>query len=495
MRNLCLLTCLLATTFACATSYTYTADNTTDFCNPERGFYYHTEQHVTSQGKTELTARVLQGAREENMTLLLRFYYFDKFRKADLPQAVLDQINSDMDLFRQNGCKAILRFGYDDNNDDGYQDSSSKYWFRHLRQLQPVLAANADVIYVVQAGFLGVWGEWYYSHYGTGEKISSGTKTQLLDTLLACVPASRFVQVRTPNYKRDYTGYKTAMSASDAYKNTKRGRVGHHNDAFLVGESNLGTYEDRDEDMAYLAQECLYVPNGGENCITDESTYREWGTATKAKAEMAQLHYSYLNSAYSKIPLNHWMQDGSYDEISRTMGYRFQLTTAVLPDSGAVGKKVCVRLAVKNVGYAPLYNERHAYIVFKKDGKVYPVRLASDPRTWLPNGVTTAIDENISLPSDMEPGMYQMYLWLPDAAATIADNPDFAIRLANADMWDESTGYNNLNAQIKVMEHGEDYLDLGQVSHTANLHKYMHRGKLYVRINGHTVNALGQHLK
>jgi len=448
---------LALTGMASATTLTYTADNTTDFPNPERGFYAHTERHVTAQSTTtDMTARQFEGAREENMTLMLRFYYFEKFRKADLPDNVLSQITADLNMFRQNGCKAILRFGYDNDNDDGYQDASLTWWLRHLDQLKPILAANADVIYVVQAGFLGVWGEWYFSSCGTGDGIPQSTKNSLLDKLLECVPASRFVQVRTPNYKRAYTGATAAMTSTDAYQNTKKGRLGHHNDAFLVGESNLGTYDNRYTDMNYLAQECLYVPNGGENCITDEDTYKDWGTGAKAKAEMAKLHYSYLNSDYSKLPMAHWQQDGSYDELSRNMGYRYQLTTATLPDSGAVGKIVNVQLQLQNVGYAPLYNERHAYIVFKNSSKTYSVQLATDPRTWLPNSAVTAIGENISLPSDMAAGTYHMYLWLPDASASIANDPKFAIRFANSDIWDDNTGYNDLNASIIVTQTGGD---------------------------------------
>jgi pimeloyl-ACP methyl ester carboxylesterase len=33
----------------------------------------------------------------------------------------------------------------------------------HLDQLQPILTDNYDVIAFVQAGFIGSWGEWYYT--------------------------------------------------------------------------------------------------------------------------------------------------------------------------------------------------------------------------------------------------------------------------------------------------------------------------------------------
>lgn len=451
---------LLSLSLACAcalqaTNVTYTADNSTDFPNPERGFYDHSEWTVTNK-TSNLDASDLTSARNQNRTLLLRLYYLSNYRKADLPSSFLTQFTNDMAKFRQNGCKAIIRFAYDNNMDDGYQDASLTYWKRHLDQLKQVLNDNADVIYVVQAGFMGVWGEWYYSSAGTGSQIPATTKTQLIDKLLECVPASRCVQLRTPKYKRDYTGYTAAMSASDAYQNTARARLGHHNDAFLNGESNSGTYENRTADMNYLATECLYVPNGGENNIMDVSSYNTWGTGAIAKAEMAQLHYSYMNSGYSEVATDRWKNDGSFNEMSRNLGYRYQLTSAVLPSKGTIGKVVNVQLNIKNVGYAPLYNERHAYIVFKNGSKTYTVQLASDPRTWLPNGATTAINENITLPSNMTAGTYTMYLWLPDASASIANDSKFAVRFANSNVWESSTGYNKLNASIVVSATGGD---------------------------------------
>ena len=41
-------------------------------------------------------------------------------------------------------------------------------------------------------------------------------------------------------------------------------------------------------------------------------------------------------------------------------------------------------------------------------------------------------------------GEYNVYLNLPDPYASLHDNPDFSIRLANLNVWEETTGYNLL---------------------------------------------------
>jgi len=254
---LLLLTTLLATTL-CAKITSYTADNSTNFCNPERGFYLHVEQSVSANGKTNLTESHFTKARNTGRSLLLRLYYFDQFTTTDLPDKVLAQINSDFALFRQHGCKAILRFAYTaDDETWPIQDASPAIWKRHLEQLKPVLHDNADVIAVVQAGFMGAWGEWYYSSEGTGDEIAQSVKNNLINQLLDAVPASRAVQLRTPEYKRSYLGKNkdAALDSVEAFTGTPRARLGHHNDAFLYGKNNMGTYTDRGSDMAYLAEE------------------------------------------------------------------------------------------------------------------------------------------------------------------------------------------------------------------------------------------------
>ena len=80
----------------------------------------------------------------------------------------------------------------------------------------------------------------------------------------------------------------------------------------------------------------------------------------------------------------------------------------------------------------------------------YKLPLQSDPRRWLPNGVLTTINEQLVLPHTIAEGTYQMYLYMPDAYASIADNPRYAVRFANTGVWDEETGMNRLNASVTV---------------------------------------------
>jgi hypothetical protein len=65
---------------------------------------------------------------------------------------------------RSVGAKALWRFAYDRNA--GEFNYTADMIVGHMKQLHGVFNANMDVIYVLQAGWLGSWGEWHSSITG-----------------------------------------------------------------------------------------------------------------------------------------------------------------------------------------------------------------------------------------------------------------------------------------------------------------------------------------
>lgn len=45
----------------------------------------------------------------------------------------------------------------------------------------------------------------------------------------------------------------------------------------------------------------------------------------------------------------------------------------------------------------------------------------------------------------MPAGSYELLLPLPDAYESLSGRPEYSIRLANEEMWEESSGYNRLH--------------------------------------------------
>ena len=436
-----------------AATVNYTADNTTIFSNPERGFITMLEGHLTTskpyavKGKESTLDNKISS---ECMSIILVHYYLDNFKTtATLPSTVLNAFDEDMAVLRSKGMKAIIRFSYT-NSSDG-NDAAWNIAKQHISQYKSHWQANADVIFCFQAGIVGAWGEWYYTqHYGNQSSTMNSSRRLVVDSLLAAVPADRCIQLRTPKFKTGYVNSTQPLTAAEAYSGTAKARLGHHNDAFLYDYDNMGTYADTATEKPYLAQETLYVPLGGETDITDLNLTKLWATYEKTTAEMSRLHWTFIQSGYAETTTNYWRNNGTFDELNRKMGYRYQLVKGTYSNQVAAGAKLSVNLQLKNVGYAPLYNERHAYIVLKNGNKTYPIQLASDPRTWLPNGVVTTINEQLTVPTNVPDGTYQLYLYLPDAYASIASDPRYAVRFANTNVWEAATGMNKLDASVTV---------------------------------------------
>lgn len=442
----------------------YTADNSTIFANPERGFITMLTEHLTRETPYAVVGeetKLEKKKKDEKMSIVLVHYYLDNFKtNATLPSEVLDGFDADMQVLREIGMKAIVRFSYakgtyGEGKEESAADASLDIVKQHLAQYKPHWDANADVIFVFQAGIVGAWGEWYYSdHFGNQMSHMNEARCALIDTLLKAVPADRGIQIRTPLFKTEYLEYlgqsKSALTTSEAYQNTAKARLGHHNDAFLYHADNMGTYKDTAVQKPYIAQETLYVPIGGETDIEDPDQAAVEASYDATIAEMSRLHWTFIQSGFSEVVTDMWRENGTFDELNRRMGYRLQLVKGTYGEQVEQGGKLALNLQIRNTGFAPLYNERHAYLVLKNGTQTYPLPVASDPRSWLPNGVVTTINEQITVPASVPAGTYQLYLHLPDAYTSLAADPRYAVRFANNGIWDEETGMNALHASVEV---------------------------------------------
>ncbi|HQB27540.1 MAG TPA: DUF4832 domain-containing protein [Paludibacter sp.] len=422
------------------------------FPNPERGFYKYTEINLGS-GTGALTQSQLEGYRQNNISLIYRINYLRNFRNAPLNQTALNEIEQDFVTARDAGVKIILRFAY--SGSESEPDAPLNIIKQHLGQLKPILEENVDVIYTVQAGFIGAWGEWYYTSNNLN---TAEARAEVISKLLETVPKNRTVQLRTPAYKQQYFQRNTPLTYQEAFKETDISRVGHHNDCFLASLTDYGTYTNPTEDKAYLNEECLFVPIGGETC---PPTDVDPANSDKAQTEMRYLRWSYLNEDYYRPVNDTWESDGGMNNILRELGYRFQLTSGKFFKSTKPGGKFYAKILIKNLGYAPIYNKRWVEIILKNNGtnEKYRLRLnETEPRLWQPL-VTNEIIAEGGVPADIPEGSYTVYLNLPDVDPTIYANPHYSIRLANEGIWEASTGYNKVyeNLTISVSTNTDDY--------------------------------------
>lgn len=417
---------------------TYTVSNDV-FANPERGFM-HTWQ-VNSEGAA-MTAASLNNLKKENVSLILRLYYLEKFKTTALSQAELDLIKTDFTRLRESGLKCVLRFAYTDAQDG--TDASVAVISGHLDQLKPILEDNKDVIAFVQAGFVGAWGEWYYT---TNQLTTAANKKIILDKLLETFPKEVKIQVRTPKIKQDFVATTTAMDATVGYGTSNTARLGFHNDCFMASVDDYGTYINVTAEKTYISNEALFVPTGGETCPPTDVPVASCSIAEK---EMTMLKWTYLNLDYYGPVLQEWRNNNCFTDFERKLGYRLALATSSIKKEAALNGTLEFNALINNSGFAPVYNPKSAYLILRStaNGTVYKKKLNFDVRKVVPK-VSFEIKESVSL-SEVPAGTYELLLKIEDSATKLSERPDYAIRLANTGLWEATTGFNKLSQTVTI---------------------------------------------
>ena len=267
------------------------------------------------------------------------------------------------------------------------------------------------MIFVLQAGFIGVWGEWYYTENWT----NFADRKLVIDAELDALPATRQIEVRTPGYKMTLFGIsqRDTLTRATAHDGSPISRIGGHNDCFVASSTDYGTYNSGTE-RAFWHGDTRYTIMGGETCDPN-STYCN---CEKSISELERYHWTYLNSEYHKGVLNVWKDENCYSEVCLRLGYRLFVQDATVPKEIKAGEPFDITLNIENIGFAAPQNPREAYLIFKDES-------ASE-----------------TLPAA---GTYKMYLFLPDPEPKLNANPLYAIRLANMACWDSKTGYNYLS--------------------------------------------------
>jgi hypothetical protein len=361
-----------------------------------------------------------------------------------------------MNALREGGAKAVLRFSYKSSMDQSARpwNASPEWIHKHIDQIAPYLQKHADVIYCVQCGWLGSWGEWYYTDNGYKQNPTKDSdfemRWEVLEHMLRAVPESRQVALRIPAYKMRWLKMRgdslsSPLTAAEAHNGTYKARICGHNDCFVSSSNDVGTYLGGNKDRDFWSEDTKYSIMGGETC--EKCSY---SNGTYALKEMRKYHWSYINRDYRESVTYMWRQDGTMDSILTRLGYRLALEKVILTSKPKVGGIFEAHCVMNNRGFAAPMNARDVELVFVNTGNPSEKHIFKqdvDPRFWMP-GETSKFTLSCVL-KDLSAGEYKLYLNLPDPYPSLHDDPRYSIRLANENVWEEETGYNYI-ATINV---------------------------------------------
>ncbi|NHN28041.1 DUF4832 domain-containing protein [Flavobacterium jejuense] len=429
------------------------------FANPERGFQKYSitdANYATTANYSNISINELNGwySGPDKVSVIFRYFLLEDFLNTNINATYLSNMQLDFDRIRTTGLKCIIRFSYSNEQGTGVQQANKALILAHLNQLAPIINTNKDIIISHQAGFIGTWGEWYYTNateFGTDGNITPTqwlNRKEVVDAMLTATPVSIPIQLRYATLKKIMYG-NTPLTASTAYQNTAIARIGFFNDAFLNDYGDQGTYEVSSQyqnpvgtsDYIYISNETKYLPMSGEtNGLNPPRT-----DGANAVLELENTNWSFLNRDYFEQNITNWTNSNHIDDIKRKLGYRFVLNNSIFDLQGT---NLSVQINLINEGYARIFKERKVYLVLKNNttSQQTSFLINTDCRTWENTINLSEIIDVSSLPM----GDYSSFLFLPDSENSLATNPKYAIRFANDGIWEASSGMNNLSQTVSL---------------------------------------------
>jgi hypothetical protein len=420
---------------------------TADFPNPERGFYGWSGADFV----TRYEASSVKVTSDAGMRLLLALVQLDNFRGSDLSADWLRALDASFAKVRAAGMKVTLAVSYDFTA--GGKDATAAQIKRHLEQLKPVLAANADVIPYMRAGFIGAWGEWHSSQSGNSCgynspanitcEVADANRVIVRDALFANVPSTTQIGFRYPPDLQKW--YPSPQQQS---------RAGMHNDCFLAGPTDTGTYSEPGT-RAYAQALSENAAFGGETCNAGKPPR---DTCADILSEGAQYHVAWLNINYAPSFITAWKAGGCFNEVSRSIGYRLQLDGIAHAASVARGNSLPVTVDLRNVGWARIFSDRPLVVTLKHVTSGHTITAAASNLRELSSQATasTRVTVNVAIPNSAPTGDYEIALSAPDVFAALANDARFAVRFANADnpslrqVWDGNGGVFKTGSVVSV---------------------------------------------
>ena len=421
-------------TYTTSSSY-LKLEETNYIANPEKGLYKHYDIYfdqsladkypnaieVKSDGRGYPKVSNYTFGFQEGTLVLLQFYLID-FRTSNLNSEALSRIRSIIGNVRTAKKKAIVRFSYSrEHGSDLTYDSSSprdasySQVLNHIGQLKSILQDNEDIIYLLQGGFIGTYGEWYYISvpeyvYDDSSVNSNGfhNRKEIITQMLNAVP-NRMVALRTPKFKRlylncksEYNGYSMNSYESLPYPNANgdaHSRLAFYNDVFMHDRYDMqGTYPSSiDKDMWFAQSKCLAC--GGEtanNRSTEDYMYDE-----DPVTWIRNYHMSYLNRrisatvaengnvTYSSRLYYKWAEEGKEPAIANALGYRLWMNKFQMSGSYSTGQNstqnATITFSLRNEGAAPVIYKRPMKLVLMRNNQVIQ-ELASTTGSCLIDG-------------------------------------------------------------------------------------------------------------
>ena len=386
--------------------------------NPDRGFRTEVVVRVSDVGltgdagnvyfpsQTEATQNLrnsLAYYTPESPVLVQLYFYLTGYNHTPvIPDEGMNVIQANFDFARKAKIKLLVRFAYQTHQENGIGEASQDIMLAHMQQLKPLLAKNRDVIHVVQAGFLGAWGEWH-SYTLECDRLA------LLKGIIEMTPPDKFIQMRLPDYKN------LLPETDPDYK-----RISFHIDAIWGAEGEqpgTGGADPGTEQWKQMTKESPYLAVDGElywgRWSFSENKFADGFQVIRQLSEhrytSLSLHHNYReNDAKNKYSMRYWQETeitpewldeqriiyspdwfkdrhghtvkrSVFEFIQHYLGYKLEAKAIRAKKNG---DQLAVEMDLVNYGFSACYNLESGFAILDENNSVVSSVKAGEPSDW-----------------------------------------------------------------------------------------------------------------
>lgn len=338
-------------------SYFQFSSHNRTIVNPARGFY--------TQINYKEVERIAEVKESGHSLVLVTMGLRDQIGQP-IPEEKLQKLSDLLEEARKQEVMVIFRGSYLYEADGA--EPELEMIKCHIGQLAEVLNEYKDTVLLVQAGMVGLWGEWHGSEYLRDEEAVRKEALQVVGWWLEYLDDVIELNLRRPAFIR--------MAEEEQYDVE---RIGFHNDALLATDSDMGTYNEREEELLWAEQNLKGKISGGE--MPNISEYTEIPNVIK---EFGQLNLTYLNAYYNEDVLETWEEqeyegENALSYIEKRLGYRYYVDRIVVNEClYPYTKEFNLKLELKNEGFADAAARFHLYLVLDNGEEKQFIRMEKE---------------------------------------------------------------------------------------------------------------------
>lgn len=304
-------------------------------------------------------------AKNKEISMVLFAYNLDdEWEMEEIPKEKLEDLEKSLSLAEEMGISVILRAAHDFRGEP--RDPEFSIIVSHMKQIAEVVNRHKDCIAGVQAGMLGVYGEWHSSKYMEDVHY----RLEVIRTWLDCLDEDVYISVRRPAFIRE------AMEHG-----IDSNRIGFYNDGFFASDSDLGTYVgdyNREADLEWVHENIKIPFNGGEMPYVTE-----YSSIKNVVEEAELLNLTYLNYWYSTEVWESWKKE-NYGGLTGDAYLRKHLGCRLYVDEMKVQKNFEerdhfeVEISLNNNGFSVIDPNMKAYLIMEYNGEKVEKELSLD---------------------------------------------------------------------------------------------------------------------